>query len=246
LGYATVKLNRKKPLRHAGSPPGLDEERPHTPGQKKEVFNVQLLVYSTLCLGFGLGPILLGWVNEWLRPAIWLAGVLTYRLVEESGYNPSQTRGERRAEWLFLALYLGIGGAVLLPAIEFAAFQRPLIVPCLVGGMACVALGTLLRWLGVRTLGAHFSTHVEVRQEHRLIDAGIYRYIRHPGYAGVISFSLGSALILHSWYCLLFLALYFWPLVCVRMAIEERELSAKLDGYAEYCQRSHRLVPFLL
>lgn len=210
---------------------------------ERGAIRAQLLIYSTLCLLCGLGPLALGWTHEWQRPVAWLVAVLGYRTIEETGFHPRETKGERHAEWLFYALYLALGGAVLFPAIEFAFIQRPMRVPLVFLGVACAAMGTFLRYQGVKTLGEHFSTHIEVRQGHELVDAGIYRFIRHPGYSGVMCFSLGSALIFHSYFSLAFSVLVFWPLIMTRVHIEEREMSESLDGYRQYMARSKRLIP---
>jgi protein-S-isoprenylcysteine O-methyltransferase Ste14 len=211
--------------------------------REKGAIRAQLLIYSTLCLICGLGPLALGWTQEWQRPIVWLLAVLGYRTIEETGFHPKETKGERHAEWLFYALYLALGGAVLLPAIEFALLPRPLRLPLVFLGVALAALGTSLRYQGVKTLGEHFSTHVEVRQGHALVDRGIYRLIRHPGYAGVMCFSAGSALIFHSYFSLAFSMLVFWPLILTRIAIEEEQMSANLEGYRNYMARSKRLIP---
>jgi protein-S-isoprenylcysteine O-methyltransferase Ste14 len=62
-------------------------------------------------------------------------------------------------------------------------------------------------------------------------------------YAGVLLFILGAPLLLGSWWGLLAGALII-VLISVRAVLEERMLTAELEGYAEYAERvRYRLVP---
>ncbi|MGF6774385.1 protein-S-isoprenylcysteine O-methyltransferase Ste14 [Paraburkholderia sp. GAS199] len=80
---------------------------------------------------------------------------------------------------------------------------------------------------------------------HVVVDSGPYAYVRHPMYSAALLLFLGTPLLLGSW----------WGLACVPMLVagigwravrEERELTARLDGYAAYAARvRYRLVPYL-
>ncbi|NDQ56186.1 MAG: isoprenylcysteine carboxylmethyltransferase family protein [Acidipila sp.] len=214
-------------------------------GSAKLKLTPQLAIYSLLCIACATAPLLLGWSREWQRPAIWLMVVLGYRWLEQAGYSPRRTAGQRKGEWLFYAIYLGFSGSILLPAVEFAFIQRPVSLLLSATGVVLAALGAWSRHLSVKTIGEHFSTHVEVRPGHELVDSGIMSFIRHPGYTGAMLFTLGGALVLQSYYSLLYVCLFYWPLLFIRIVIEERELSANLAGYSEYRKRTKRLIPFV-
>ena len=216
-----------------------------TANQPRVFLTRQVMVYSTLCVLFALGPVVVGWVRDWQRPALWLAVVLGYRWLEQSGYSASQTRGGRKAEWLFYAIYLGLSGSILLPPLESAFFPRQLSMGVVATGVFLAILGAWVRYQSVKTLGEHFSTHVEVRPDHLLVDTGIMRFVRHPGYAGAMVFTLGAALVLQALYSLIYVVLFYWPLLFIRIEIEERELSENLAGYRDYMKRTKRLVPFV-
>jgi protein-S-isoprenylcysteine O-methyltransferase Ste14 len=81
----------------------------------------------------------------------------------------------------------------------------------------------------------------------RVIDTGLYAFVRHPMYAGFLPFVVGIPLWLGSWAgviaALAFCVLFLTP----RIAIEEGLLRKSLPGYADYCRRVRaRLIPFLL
>ena len=212
---------------------------------KKKLLTPQLILYTLVCCAAALTPLALGWVTEWRRPAVWLLTVLAYRWIEQSGFTASPERGPRKGEWIFYGIYLGLSGSILLPAVEFAYIQRTFSMGLLLLGLAIAAFGTWVRYQMVTTLGAALSTHVEIRPGQKLVDHGICRYIRHPGYAGVLLFTIGAALILDARYSLGYIFLFFVPMIAMRIIVEERDNAENLAGYREYMQRSKKLIPYI-
>jgi protein-S-isoprenylcysteine O-methyltransferase Ste14 len=75
------------------------------------------------------------------------------------------------------------------------------------------------------------------------ISTGPYSVVRHPFYAAILFFCTSTALLLGSWYGLAGVALLAAGLA-IRTAMEDRELRAKIEGYADYARRvPYRLVP---
>lgn len=87
------------------------------------------------------------------------------------------------------------------------------------------------------------NVRVQIDRGHAVATAGPYRFIRHPGYLGLILFELGSAALLGSVWALIPLAFcVLFPIL--RTALEDRTLQAELPGYAEFAQRvRYRLLP---
>ncbi len=87
------------------------------------------------------------------------------------------------------------------------------------------------------------AVRVQTERGQRVISTGPYRCVRHPMYAAVIPFVVGTTLLLGSWYGML------WGLVLVvgigfRAVQEERVLRADLPGYEAYmAQVRYRLIP---
>jgi protein-S-isoprenylcysteine O-methyltransferase Ste14 len=76
-----------------------------------------------------------------------------------------------------------------------------------------------------------------------LISTGPYAVIRHPFYAAVLFFCVSTSLMLGSWVGLGGVLLLAAGLA-VRVAMEDRQLRAKIEGYADYARRvPYRLVP---
>jgi len=92
---------------------------------------------------------------------------------------------------------------------------------------------------------AYLSRTVKVQDDQKVIDSGLYGIVRHPMYAVTIWLFLAIPIILGSWYSLLCFAPYV-VIIAVRIIGEERLLSEKLEGYAEYKQKvKFRLLPFI-
>jgi protein-S-isoprenylcysteine O-methyltransferase Ste14 len=93
----------------------------------------------------------------------------------------------------------------------------------------------------------YFSPVVRIQRErgHRLVDAGPYAWLRHPGYAAMIMAVPMSGLALGSWYGTLVGCVYSL-LILRRVSFEDGYLQEHLEGYREYASRvRYRLVPGL-
>jgi len=94
-------------------------------------------------------------------------------------------------------------------------------------------------------VNAFFSQIVRIQDErgHTVVTDGPYRFVRHPGYVGVILFDLAVPVMLGSLWALTFGGLVV-VLIFIRTALEDRTLQAELEGYPDYARRvRYRLVP---
>jgi len=94
---------------------------------------------------------------------------------------------------LMVAVYILPFAYALTSWLDFAHVSLPpalrwMGAPLAFGGVAMV-------WWTHRTLGRHWSGILELRENHRLISSGPYRYIRHPMYTGFFMMPVGMALV---------------------------------------------------
>ena len=91
----------------------------------------------------------------------------------------------------------------------------------------------------------YLSRTIEVQENQKVIDTGLYGIIRHPMYAVTIWLFLSIPVVLGSWWALLCMAPYPF-LIAIRILNEEKVLQNNLSGYKEYKTKvKYRLVPFI-
>lgn len=92
---------------------------------------------------------------------------------------------------------------------------------------------------------AYLSRTIEVQENQKVIDTGLYGIVRHPMYLATLLMFLPLSLILGSLWGLIPFA--FYPAVIIlRILNEEKILSAGLEGYDAYRGRvKYRLIPFV-
>lgn len=92
---------------------------------------------------------------------------------------------------------------------------------------------------------AYLSRTVEVQQDQKVIDTGLYGIVRHPMYAVTVWLFLAIPLVLGSWWSFLCFLPYV-AVIVVRIKNEENLLGANLIGYTEYKRKvKYRLIPFI-
>ena len=109
-----------------------------------------------------------------------------------------------------------------------------------------MAMGSALTYWGMRS-NRFFSSYVRIQTDrgHQVVEDGPYAYVRHPGYAGVILFTLGTPIQLDSLPAF-GLAVVTTLITVVRTFLEDRTLQQELPGYRKYAQTvRYRLMPLL-
>lgn len=91
----------------------------------------------------------------------------------------------------------------------------------------------------------YLSRTVEVQEDQKVIDTGLYGIVRHPMYTATIILFLSMPLILASPISFLIMLLYI-PLIAKRIRNEEAVLEQGLKGYTEYKQRvKYKVFPYI-
>ena len=92
---------------------------------------------------------------------------------------------------------------------------------------------------------AYLSRTVEIQENQKVIDTGLYAIVRHPMYMSTLILFLAMPLILGSPLSFIIMLLYI-PIIGVRMKNEEKVLEEGLEGYIEYKNRvRYRVIPFI-
>ncbi len=110
--------------------------------------------------------------------------------------------------------------------------------------LALLWCGVGLRFWSFATLGRYFTFTVQTSPDQPVVSSGPYRFVRHPGYAGVLVAVVGAGVLIGNWVSLAFLVTAVLVGLVLRIRIEERALSADLGGrYQAYARGRSRLVP---
>ncbi len=116
--------------------------------------------------------------------------------------------------------------------------------------LACVVASVLFLlsyvvYAEVLRENTYLSRTIEVQEEQKVIDTGLYGIVRHPMYSATIILFLSMPLVLGSLYGFLIFLVYPF-IIAARIKDEEAMLSRELKGYKEYKEKvKYRLIPFI-
>jgi protein-S-isoprenylcysteine O-methyltransferase Ste14 len=111
-------------------------------------------------------------------------------------------------------------------------------------GLLILAAGLAIRWAAVLNLGSAFSANVAIRDAQRVRTTGLYRYVRHPSYLGLVLIFLAVGVYSRNW---ISLAIVYVPptlALLYRIHVEETALREAFgEEYLAYSRTTKRLVP---
>ena len=192
----------------------------------------------------------LAYPNGWLFisllfiPMLVLGFVLLFKAPEllEKRLNAKEEQGEQRKVVGLSALLFLAGFMTAALDFRFGWSQLP---GWLVLAASVILLLSYGMYAEVMRENAYLSRTVEIQENQKVIDTGLYGIIRHPMYTSTILLFLSIPLVLGSGIAfLLFLA--YPVLIAKRIRNEEEVLEEGLAGYREYKQKvKYRLIPFI-
>ncbi|MEQ1940861.1 protein-S-isoprenylcysteine O-methyltransferase [Mesorhizobium sp. VNQ89] len=191
-------------------------------------------------------------MTETLAAIVWTLGLVAWFVIR----LPHQRRARRigiaatqrtLTDRLALAAS-GIGLAVIpafylatgIPAFADYTFQ-PWLGWC---GLVVQVLFLALFYASHRQLGRNWSVTLEIRNDHRLVTDGLYRYVRHPMYSSFWLWAIAQALLLPNWVAglsgLVGVAILFLARVGAEEAMMEKHFG---EEYRSYAARTGRVIP---
>ena len=136
------------------------------------------------------------------------------------------------------------------------AISKFLMGVIIIGLLLFLPAGSLQYWQGWLLMGILFvpkflrentylSRTIEMQENQKVIDTGLYGIVRHPMYMATTVLFLAMPLVLASPFSFLIMLLYI-PLIARRIKNEEKVLEEGLDGYNEYMQKvRYKVIPFI-
>lgn len=156
--------------------------------------------------------------------------------------NAKETQPEQNVVIKLSGLMFLAGFVIAGLGVRFHWYTLPNSV-CVIA--AAVFLIAYIFYAEVLRENTYLSRTIEVQENQKVIDTGLYGIVRHPMYSATLLLFLSMPMILGSLYSfLIFLA---YPLIIARRIKGEEEfLEKELDGYSEYKQKvKYRLIPLV-
>lgn len=185
-------------------------------------------------LGFGLlyffGIVIVAWIR---RRAFWNQQTSKDVIQEEKG---------DRSFWL---VSLGFLGFFLAPLeYLYLPHRAPNPIGLQIIGLVLILCGFILAAWSRRLLRGSYSGHLSVTESQSLVQAGPFRVIRHPAYAGFLLINFGIVLGYSSLLGMIAFLLLNIPGVIYRIHVEEKLLLNQFgQEYLDYSKRTSRIIP---
>ena len=156
----------------------------------------------------------------------------------------SETNWDKSSLWAFnISGFLSVPVGIFLGFTTIGRIQAAYTFFSLLG-MVMMLFGTTLRWIAIFTLKDYFTENVTIFKDHQIVDHGLYRYVRHTSYSGLLVRYLGFGLAFGNWLSALCIFTPLFGAVIYRIHVEEIALNEALGSrYAEYSKTTRRLIP---
>lgn len=105
---------------------------------------------------------------------------------------------------------------------------------------------SVFSWIQIysaKQLGQYYSPDVVIYKDHKVVNKGLYRIIRHPFYFSQIMQDLLVGIALANWIILLLTIVFEIPLYIARANLEEKLLNKNVTGYQEYQKQVGKWLP---
>jgi len=113
-------------------------------------------------------------------------------------------------------------------------------------GMALIVIGLIIRIHSILTLKQYFTYSVAKVEKHKIIETGLYKFIRHPGYLGQLIIFIGISTSISNWLSILVMMIPVTLGYLYRIKVEERFMLEQLgEDYLNYQERTKRLIPMI-
>ena len=151
-----------------------------------------------------------------------------------------------RKETLSLNLFLLCGFVVTFGCLaEYVWRGMHANWPLMLAGVVLGFASFVIRRRAIAALGQFWSMHVEVREAHRFVHEGPFRWVRHPVYLSMFLELLAITLACGAFFTMTLIPLAFVPILLLRLRLEETALVEKFgQAYQDYRRSTPALFPW--
>lgn len=113
-------------------------------------------------------------------------------------------------------------------------------------GTVTIVSGSIMNIIGRFNLGSNWANHIKIYDEHRLVQKGMYKIVRHPLYASIMLMFYGACLVYRNIFCFLAVTFIFIPFMYYRAKQEETILIETFFEYNDYKRSTGMFFPKML
>jgi protein-S-isoprenylcysteine O-methyltransferase Ste14 len=182
------------------------------------------------------------WIIIIAVSAFWLGSEIVLSRMKRS--LPTDARFDKsslRILWITIFISVNTGVVMSFQRVGYFGGGSP-VFPIV--GILVIIFGLLIRWIAIFSLKRQFTVDVAITKDHQIVSKGIYRFVRHPAYAGSILSFLGLGLCFAN---VISLVLIFPPICAAflyRIRVEEKALvDAFGEEYVRYRASTKKLIP---
>jgi protein-S-isoprenylcysteine O-methyltransferase Ste14 len=174
---------------------------------------------------------------------VWIASEIIVVIVTHTSRSGGdvQDRGSLRLLWvvIFAAISVGswIGDTHPHSIFGGAPWVRT-------ASLILLLIGLAIRWTAILTLGRSFSVNVAIHATQTVHKTGLFRFVRHPSYSGLVLIFLALGLHTRNWLALAIILIPIMAALLYRINVEEAALSRAFGpDYDDYSRVTKRLIP---
>ncbi|WP_263357322.1 methyltransferase family protein [Acidicapsa ligni] len=179
----------------------------------------------------------------WFASEIYIA-VTTRTLRRDGKVND---RGTMLLLWLVISGSITVGTWMREssgPNVPFGLGSEQMLYWLKLASVVVLIAALVLRWTAVIMLGKAFSANVAIRSSQRVRTTGLYRWMRHPSYTGLLFCFVAVGLHTRNWIAFFIVVVPTTAALLYRIHVEEIALREHFgQEYTEYSKRTRRLIP---
>jgi protein-S-isoprenylcysteine O-methyltransferase Ste14 len=192
----------------------------------------------------------LNYINGWIFIALLfipmlIAGIVMFFKSPEllkRRLNAKEEEDEQKTVILISGIMFLLAFIVAGLNFRFGWFRLPQTVIIIA---SIIFLVSYIMYAEVLRENMYLSRTVEVSENQKVIDTGLYGIVRHPMYTSTIFLFLSMPLLLDSIFSFIIMLIY--PIIIAfRIKNEEKFLKRDLEGYEEYQKKvRYKIIPFI-
>lgn len=177
----------------------------------------------------------------WLSRA-WVASEVVIAIATRTWHGGGKTKDRGTQLLLWIVIVLSIAAAGWISAVPAPIFGRAHWLR--LTALLILVMGLVIRWAAVFNLGSAFSANVAIRDSQRVRTTGLYRFVRHPSYLGLVLIFLAIGIYSRNWLSLAIAVVPPTVALLYRIRVEEAALREAFgDEYTAYSRTTKRLIP---